>query len=477
MVGANAMLGEFLRVELPNLAREEGKWSLASATNVASAPNAASLDDPLKAHDNPAEDLKEGIISRDGGHFEAQFTSGAQDFAKAARELLRKKLPDLRFRISIDENEQQTVNTQLSTALPVLQPCEWTGRGLASKRIEQGSERPAVSLDVEQRHDAAKRTENGTAKDLASLLIEKTALKELKRAQEFKELVGNGYLALIHADGNNIGANAPPERNEKNNFFHRNRVLLRHALVPSINQACEDEQLTPLLPLMLGGDDLLVVCRADKALPFVVDLCESLAKIQHNTDNKELTLGIGVIIAKHTIPIHRLHELAEQLASSAKRLIRGENKQRSVVDWAVYTTTWLDDLEEVRQRDWLRGTTDKLRILSQRPLDVLGEGLDSLQGLLKGAEKLENAPRSQLQYLVGELSRGQTLSELAYADLSAEASSRLRNAMGENPLWKQINQQASITPLLDLVEVYEIKRLGRKTNTSAHHPTKESANG
>ena len=88
---------------------------------------------------------------------------------------------------------------------------------------------------------------------------------------------------------------------------------------------------------------------------------------------------------------------------------------------AVYTTASIDDPEEVRRRDSVRGKGDDARVLSRRPVDVLGSGLDSLQGLLSTAEKIKSAPRSQLRYLVGRLPRGRTLSDLAFAELSEEA--------------------------------------------------------
>jgi len=473
MVGANALLGKTLREALPRLARKTGcGWTLAPSGKTYPAVD---TNDPLKDHDDPAADAKDGILSRDGGHFEAQFVSGAEAFADAAGQLLCSNLPGLRFRISIDGEQRTTSRVHLSTELPLLAPCEWTGRGLASAIVEQGNERPAVSLDVARRHEAARRTEDGTAVDIASLLSATTKLRTLERAQELKELVGNGYLALIHADGNGVGSGITKDRphSEHAAFFHKNRVLLRRAVKAAIDDACDkdhagkDESPTPLVPLMLGGDDLLLVCRARVALPFVVKLCEKLDAIQKDSTGFRLTLGVGVVIAKHTIPIHRLHEVAEQLASSAKRRFRGLKAagkiSRSVVDWAVYSTAWVDDPEEVRRRDWLRGSGSELRVLSQRPVDVLGQGLDSLEGLVNGAEKLKHAPRSQLRYLVDQLPRGRALSELAFAELPQQAKGPLAEAgVKEKELWRQAGN-ASITALLDLVEITEIARLGRST--------------
>src|SRR5690606_23945821 len=183
--------------------------------------------------------------------------------------------------------------------------------------------------------------------------------------------------------------NQRPELYQRAEFYHRNRGLPRRAVPEPINCACEKDKprrtraeesaktngrgpeiCAPPIPQMPGGDDPLMGTRAETALPFVVELCGELKALQDNvgaTDFK-LTLGVGVVIAKHTIPIHRLHEVAEQLASSAKRRYRGldADKKCSVVDWAVFTTAWVDDPAEVRRRNWLRGSENSLRILSQR---------------------------------------------------------------------------------------------------------------
>ncbi len=465
MVGANALLGELLRVRLPDLARhpQQGSWKLVPVAD--NYPSAAP-DDPLASEDDPAADARNGILTRDGGHFEAVFASGAEDFVRAAIYLLRQELPGLRFRISIDDNAIELTGSIVSTELPVLAPCEWMGRGLASVPIRQGTERATVSLEVSQRHEAARRAENGQAKDLVSLLVGQTRLGAMERARTFKGLAGDSYLALVYADGNGVGKAAGSEDVERAGFFHRNRVLLRRAVKYATDAAFEGSSSTPLLPLMLGGDDLLVVCRADTALPFVAKLCRTLSDIQHNGPQAfELTLGVGVVIADPKIPIHRLHDVAERLAASAKRRYCGfrDGDERSVVDWAVNTTSWVDDPEEVRRRDWLRGSGEDRRVLSQRPLDVLGNGLNSLEGLLRGAQRLEGAPRSQLRYLVDQLPRGRVLSDLAFAELSEEARGPLAKAGIGDSLWCKSEQRGPwITALLDLVEVYEIPRLGRR---------------
>lgn len=142
-----------------------------------------------------------------------------------------------------------------------------------------------------------------------------------------------------------------------------------------------------------------------------------------------------------------------------------KGRKHSVVDWAVYSTAWVDNPEDVRRRDWLRGNSTDLRVLSQRPVNVLGQELDSLQGLVHAAQKLGHAPRSQLRYLVDQLPRGRALSALAFAELPTRGKGTLAQA-GVKELWRRAGN-AWITPLLDLVEIAEIARLGV---TPGHRP-------
>jgi len=457
MIGANTQLGEFLRIELPKLARKGESWSLASAAGYPPADSA----DPLVEHDNPARDASDGILSRDGGHFEAIFSWGADVFARRAAEALNRQLRGLQFGIWVNDREFGKTAPELSLELPVLMPCEWTGRGLASRTVHQGDETAEVTLEVAARHEAARRAEEYRAEDLASLLRAKTKLKTLGNPEDFDSLSGGGYLAVIHADGNAVGVSQPTEGPRHAAFHHRNRVLLRRALQVAIDRTCEGAGAAPLVPLMLGGDDLLVVARANVALRFVVDLCMELERLQENRGAEfHLTLGVGVVFAKPTVPFHRLHEVAENLAASAKRRFRGftQNVWTSVVDWAVYTTAWVDDPADMRRRDWLRGAGENVRVLSSRPMPVLGGGLSTLEGLVEAAGKLSSAPRSQLRYLVQQLPRGRALSELAFNELSKVALGALNQA-GITSVWN--NQPPASTSVLDLVEVFEINNLGR----------------
>lgn len=473
MRGANALLGRVLRHSLRTLAKSETAWKLFPAPDASSFPT-ADPQDPLQARDDPQADAKEGIISRDGGHFEAYFSSGAQEFAAAATKLLERDVPGLQYRVSINgESTPGAVTTMLPNDLPVLAPCSWTGGGLASTAIRPagGEEVVPVSLEVMRRLDEAELLKDGRQHhDLATHLIAETALHGLTSPQDFDELAQSGYLALIHADGNGVGSHGHTgaARAARAAFFHRNRVLMRKALRHALNAVAERASgQAPLIPLMLGGDDILVVCSAEHAFDFTVELCKELDALQRDNSNGfRLTLGVGIVIARSKIPIHRLHEVASQLTDSAKRMYRqrykpgGANVGRSVVDWAVYSASSLGNPIDDRRRDWVRTGKDYTCIVSERPVNVLTNTGSSLEGLLKNAKAINRAPRSQLRYLQNELFKGRTLAELAFEELSSDTRKAFAGA-GVKSVWTSVgngSQQQYTTKLYDIIEILEILR-------------------
>lgn len=70
--------------------------------------------------------------------------------------------------------------------------------------------------------------------------------------------------------------------------------------------------------LMLGGDDLVLVCGAPYALPFVRALAKHVREETKELpgDKTPLDIGAGVAIVQASFPFHRAHQLAEQLAES-----------------------------------------------------------------------------------------------------------------------------------------------------------------
>jgi hypothetical protein len=118
MLGANALVGEAMRVTLPSLL--EGRtadWlKIQLGIDVPNPSWEQGIKDPLGENspgqpwntestvDDPKSAYRQGLLARDGGHFRALFATefDAQTFATNARNLLMSDVPGLLFDISIE---------------------------------------------------------------------------------------------------------------------------------------------------------------------------------------------------------------------------------------------------------------------------------------------------------------------------------------------------------------------------------------
>lgn len=521
MLGANAMIGEAMRNELTDLVGNCGKsleWPQHIKLEKSDDDPLAGVEEPYR--DDPVALYKKGILARDGGHFIAVFPTktAAEEFQKEAEQKLTALLPGVLFEIKIQpfepaagqeaENRDKRGEEEQLLQLPVLQLCLETGAQPANCEINKDGKTLPVARSVKQRLDKGKAFYQRKTKDIIgqiadSLYAPVKALEEPSDLNGLEDLAAGDYIALIHADGNDIGKRYKEWGNRQTEsekeaageaFFYHMRVAVRRAVVTALKETFgsgepQPSKVHPYEVLMLGGDDLLLVCRAEKALLFAKHYTEALHDEKNylidgeNNTKRRLDVAIGVAIAKHTYPLHRLHELAESLASSAKRLYRAleDNDKDSVIDWQVVTQSWFPDVATVRrQSERIRyramrldnggKSVEETLLLTNRPYRVTGE--NSLEQLLASAEIIkssdqkdqfeqEKIPRSPLRALRAACEQGRLTAEMAYAHLPPKAQKALT---GSNPLWKPSSEQSNTytTRALDVIDIAEISRLGSK---------------
>lgn len=505
MLGANALIGQTMRHELPGLIAGKGQALEWPEKLVHQYPH-----DPLNRTadpDDPSTLFAKGILARDGGHFMAVFTDKemAQDFLRQAETVLAERLPGVLYEASISpfppppvpEGREISPGETALLDLPVLQVCQETGTAPASdKHPKEPGRWQARSVTHRQQWGAD--FYSGKTKDIIGLLrpiLYPDKDRGWKEPDDLAQLTAGGYLALIHADGNGIGkryiewkakANACDDLGKEAHgeaFFHSMRVAVRRAVVdaldttfPAPNKVGETR---PYEILMLGGDDLLLICRADRALDFANHYAAELEK-HKLADGKPLHVAIGVAIAQKTYPLHRLHELAEGLATSAKRLYRSwgdeDDKKRSVIDWQVVTQSWFEGVAKARQQtERIVYTLDQGQqetlLLTGRPYPVTGnEGLEALIMAVQQLDNEERTARSPLRSLRGACERGRLAGEMAFARLPKRTQTQLGWQRGkESCLWDRRDYEEGqkikpfhLTRALDIIGIHEIARLGRK---------------
>jgi hypothetical protein len=232
----------------------------------------------------------------------------------------------------------------------------------------------------------------------------------------------NGYLGLIYADVNRMG-----ERqrrllrddtlgdSESVKIISRFSNEVEQALFKS---ACEvvRENIDPTeypypYPVefsLAGGDDLIIVLPADKALPIAMELCRHVEE-KNISGGEKLTLSVGIVLAKGNFPFVGMLEMSKQLLKSAKKKnwdMYVAQQDGSVVDFQLLDSS-LRGLEQIRAGDLPIRVTD----IGNRPYAVA-----EIEKLVQHVRELKQLglPSGRLKQLHKSLMRGKQQALLDY---------------------------------------------------------------
>lgn len=171
-------------------------------------------------------------------------------------------------------------------------------------------------------------------------------------AQRFPFLSDDHEVAILHADGNGVGTLLARIRNETapTNYLKVHEAFSKavaeatrqaafeatqRSLLPYARRNPDGTRTVPARPLVLGGDDLTLIVRADLALEFATVFLNELesrtSKMLKDvrTGGKKLgtlTATCGIAFVKSTFPFHEGVKLAEWLCAEAKQAIQQEAK-------------------------------------------------------------------------------------------------------------------------------------------------------
>lgn len=138
----------------------------------------------------------------------------------------------------------------------------------------------------------------------------------------------------------------------------------------------------PVVPVLLGGDDVTVITSGDYALPFAAAYLRHYEEATGNDpilcyltppegqDTGPMTAAAGVAIVKRNFPFHIAYELAEKLVNRAKKVGKTACPPCSTLDYHVlFDTTVLDPDEAIRGYESF--TTRPFRLLNDETSSAL----------------------------------------------------------------------------------------------------------
>lgn len=183
----------------------------------------------------------------------------------------------------------------------------------------------------------------------------------------------NDWVAVIHADGNGLGQVVQKVGKNKDDFKDFSKSLdkaTKEAAQKAFEEIKKDDwKRIPIRPIVLGGDDFSVICRADLALEYVKafishfeeETRDKLGKVLKEysvfADGKDcLTACAGIAYVKSSYPFYFAYELAETLCSQAKKDtktgLEGTNKlPQSCVMFHKVQDSFVEDYEAITKRE------------------------------------------------------------------------------------------------------------------------------
>jgi len=195
----------------------------------------------------------------------------------------------------------------------------------------------------------------------------------LPRSTTEIEDLGCDWFAIVHADGNGLGQVFLDFQNRAAATGNRDYIEKLRSFSLALDECTEKafcqaltvirprRDITPIVPLVLGGDDLTVVCDGRQALQFTKKFIDGfeVETRQHPAINAILKNGVtscaGVAIVKPHFPFFAGYQLAEELLKSAKKF-----NPLSAIDYHILYDASGPDLDRIREELTVDGGTTRL---------------------------------------------------------------------------------------------------------------------
>lgn len=158
-------------------------------------------------------------------------------------------------------------------------------------------------------------------------------------AYDINSITGrNDWIAIVHADGNGLGkvvqkVGKSPEAYRR--FSKQLDVATKEAAQKAfdeIKNQFQDEEVIPMRPVVLSGDDMTVIIRGDLALDYTNAFIKAFEEktqellgdiLKGNDvfaeDENHLTACAGIAYIKSSYPFYYGYQLAEELCGKAKK--------------------------------------------------------------------------------------------------------------------------------------------------------------
>ncbi len=298
------------------------------------------------------------------------------------REALQRALASLKDRKQSGQQSDEPIG------LGLVHTCEYCGAEPAGLReITVGGKARRIGSTCAKKWDARNQ-----AKDVA---------------EDFNQLAGDDYLAIIAIDGDGLGTRLQeqPSVDRYADFSAGVKHCISRAIAAatSIGQSTESNSASPFQNLYQGGDDIVVACPSQWALPFAAAFSKSIESENWDWagESGQIGFSIGISVTHSGFPVRSTHQIANRLLRHAKQVAKDRKWNEGAIDFAIVTESMGDAELILRERE-IVSHDGRLR-LSGRPYRLKSGEPHSLSSLKKACDELRDFPRNRIYTLRNEL--------------------------------------------------------------------------
>ena len=258
---------------------------------------------------------------------------------------------------------------------------------------------------------------------------EEVATEKSEYIKEFDKMRTSneeGLIAIVHIDGNSMGANIREIMKDTNTYqeavckmreISRNihevfEVKAINSVKEKINYICKKHDIEiknnelPFRPIIQAGDDITFVCNERIALDIVKEYINSIKKGFMYEQKYEFSACAGIAIVHSHFPFYKGYQIAEQCCAIAKIRAKNEGmvngKIGNFVDFEYCYSGNTVELEDSRKRNYCNieginllkrpyGIYNEDEVLNETQknfdLKVFEEDMQMLKGISRGTAK------------------------------------------------------------------------------------------
>lgn len=267
--------------------------------------------------------------------------------------------------------------------------CPYSGEAMEAGREDKVRNTGASALSY------SRRSASDSSRDALTLAVQ-DQLDDLCFTDEtgqFGQVDNKSYAAVVHADGNDMGARfmdcsslgelrslSTGVAESTNKAFS---LLVGDAVRVVKKHLAEDEGFLfngrlPLRPVIIGGDDITFVCEGRLGLYFAERFLKHIERASQEAGFK-FTACAGVAIVKTKYPFFKAYQYSKELCSIAKKESRSHNGA-GFLDFLISSGGYSGGIEQIRKRHF---TAHKGIALHYGPYQCNGSGDDKSTATLR----------------------------------------------------------------------------------------------